>query len=162
MVPCVTNLYKEVIQILSEHSQSHKGVYSQHVNKCEIRIYDLLQQWEFKEDLNHREDEDVTQRWYVVCHKKQHTEQVLIFSEPRGFTLSKKWNKAPFLCSCRQCVTGWFVFLCFSMQVLCCSVLIVRQHVCFLSGNDPDQDQDMYINTHSCTPSYTECMHTNA
>lgn len=42
---CVTNFYDRivlhVIQMLSDHSESHVGIYSPHVNKLEIRTYDL-------------------------------------------------------------------------------------------------------------------------
>ncbi len=43
MLPYAANLYEEIflIQILSEHTESHEGIYSQHVNKLEIRTYDL-------------------------------------------------------------------------------------------------------------------------
>lgn len=43
MPPCAGNLYEEIflIQILSGHTESDEGIYSQHVNKLEIRTYDL-------------------------------------------------------------------------------------------------------------------------
>lgn len=43
MLYCTVNLYEEIFlnQMLSEHTESHKGIYSQHVNKLEIRSYDL-------------------------------------------------------------------------------------------------------------------------
>ncbi len=38
------NLYEEIVllPILSEHTESHEGIYSQHVNKLEIRTYDFV------------------------------------------------------------------------------------------------------------------------